>query len=110
MQERIFIALITVLFCMVLIWFVLLSYLFASLRKRHEATYVSLGRPSLFVNNNLATTHSLLKFLLARHYRRLNDLPLERLCNFLVAFFVVYLVLFFGGILLVLAPYARHVA
>ena len=83
-------AAIALLFCMVLIWFVLVSQLFASLRKRHVRTYVSLGSPSLLLNNTPKTTYAFLRFLLARHYRQLNDPPLERLCKFLVVFFFGY--------------------
>ena len=102
MQDRFLLAVIAMLFCMALIWLVLVSQLFASLRERHARTYVFLGSPSLFLNNTPKTTYAFLRFLLARHYRQLNDPPLEHLCKFLVVFFFVYLVLLIGGISLVL--------
>jgi len=99
MEERLFIALFAVLFCMVLVWFALVALLFAALRARHSPTYMALGRSSLFANT-VNTSFQLLRFLLQRNYRGLNDPPLQRLCNFMVAFLFAYVVLFFGALVL----------
>ena len=90
------------LFAMVLGWFVLIRTLFSRLERMHSQKYESMGRPSLFLRNNMSSGLATMKFLFAREHRSLNDRVLSRLSDFMLAYLVVYLVLFFG--LFVLIP------
>lgn len=90
------IALFVVLFGMVIVWFVLIRLLFKRLEVAHPQKYEAMGRPSLFLRNNMATGWATMKFLFAREHRSLNDSYLSKLSNAMLAFFVIYLLLFFG--------------
>jgi hypothetical protein len=85
-----------ILFGMVLAWFVLIKLLFSRLEQAHPAKYEAMGRPSLFLRNNIAGAATTLKFLVAREHRTLRDRYLSRLSDGMLIFFVLYLLLFFG--------------
>jgi len=84
------------LFAMVIVWFVLIKLLFNRLEQAHQQKYEAMGRPSLFLRNNIATGWATLKFLVTREHRSLNDNYLSKLSDGMLIFFIAYLVLFFG--------------
>jgi hypothetical protein len=85
-----------ILFGMVFVWFVLVKLLFNRLESAHPDKYESMGRPSLFLRNNSATVWATLKFIIGREHRVLGDSYLSRLSDFMLIFFVIYLLLFLG--------------
>ena len=90
------------LFGMVLVWFVLIRQLFSRLEHQHAQKYEAMGRPSLFLRNNISNGLATMKFLFAREHRALGDAYLSRLSDFMLGFLVVYLALFVG--LIALSP------
>ena len=84
------------LFAMVILWFVLIKLLFSHLERVNPQKYEAMGRPSLFLRNNIATGWATFKFLLTREHRSLNDKYLSKLSDGMLIYFIVYLVLFFG--------------
>lgn len=94
--ESVSIFLFFALFGMVLIWFVLVKLLFNRLEAAHPRKYELMGRPSLFLRNSPSGAWAMAKFLFAREYRTLGDRYLSKLSDGMLAFFLVYLVLFIG--------------
>jgi hypothetical protein len=94
------VALFIVLFGMVIAWFVMIKLLFNRLERAHPQKYEAMGKPSLFLRNNIATGWATMKFLIAREHRALNDGYLSKLSDAMLAFFAIYLLLFFGLFLL----------
>ena len=90
-----------ILFAMVVAWFVLIKLLFNRLERVHPQKYEAMGRPSLFLRNNIATGLTTLKFLVAREHRTLKDSYLSKLSDSMLVFFAIYLLLFFGLIFLI---------
>jgi len=90
-----------VLFCSVFVWFFLCYRLFKILETRHPEKYVSMGKPSLIMNNSLSSNFTFMKFLFKREWRELNDSGLATLGKFMLVFFAIYtvgfFVLFFSG-------------
>jgi hypothetical protein len=87
--------------CMVFIWFALIIFVFKRLKKQHSKIYIQLGSPSLFWNNSIKNNFLFMKFLFMRKYLSLNDVFLKRLMDFMLIFFVIYLMLFIGFSVLV---------
>ena len=83
------------LFVMVIVWFVLIKLLFNRLEQAHPEKYEAMGKPSLFLRNNIATGLATFKFLAARQHRSLNDRYLSKLSDAMLVYFSVYLLLFF---------------
>ena len=81
---------------MVLAWFVLIKQLYNRLERTHPEKYEAMGRPSLFLRNNIATNWALLKFLVGREHRVLGDYGLSKLSDAMLVFAAIYLVLLFG--------------
>jgi len=100
------IILFAVLFGMVVVWFVLIKLLFNRLEVAHPQKYEAMGRPSLFLRNNIATGWATMKFLFAREHRSLNDSYLSNLSDAMLVFFAIYLLLFFGLSYFVSVPHA----
>lgn len=90
-----------VLGCMVAVWFVLIKLLFNRLEALHPQKYEAMGRPSLFLRNNIGTGWMTLKFLIAREHRTLNDSYLSRLSDSMLAFFAIYVLVFLGALFFV---------
>jgi len=84
------------LFAMVIVWFVLIKMLFNRLERAHPVKYEAMGRPSLFLRNNIATGWATLKFIVSREHRSLSDSYLSKLSDAMLIYFSVYLLLFFG--------------
>ena len=100
------IILFAVLFGMVIVWCVLIKLLFNRLEVTHPQKYEAMGRPSLFLRNNIATGWATMKFLFAREHRSLNDSYLSKLSDAMLVFFAIYLLLFFGLSYFVSGPHA----
>lgn len=93
-------------FAMVPVWFVLVSNLFRILRTRHPDKYSSMGNPTLFMNNSLATNNSMMRFLWGRQDRTLHDAELSKLTRFMLVFFIIYMVLFLITAIMIVTGYA----
>ena len=93
-QEAHFETIFAILAFMVLVWFVLVKMLFNRLESSHLEKYEAMGSPSLFLRNSPAGTIALLKFLVAREHKILNDSSLSKLSDAMLGFFLIYLVLF----------------
>jgi hypothetical protein len=94
MNDPLFFTLFAVLVVMVFIWFGLCMWTFRRLEKSHPEKYIELGRPSLFLRNNLENSWHLLKFMWRSDYLVLNDSALTRTCKFMKVFFCIYCLLF----------------
>ena len=90
------VTLFPLLFGMVIVWFVLIKLLFNRLERSHPQTYEAMGKPSLFLRNSIAGGWATLKFLVTRQHKPLNDSYLSKLSDAMLAFFAIYLLLFFG--------------
>ena len=90
-------AVVGIYFALVLVWFALLKTLFNRLERRHAAKYEAMGRPSLFLRNNIATGFATMKFLFLRQHRNLGDRVLSRLADGMLAFFAVFVLTLFGS-------------
>ncbi len=95
-MDELFLVVFGLLMAMVLIWFVLLKAIFIRLERQHPEKYEGMGKPSLFWNNSMKTGYATLKFIGRREHRELNDPGLSKLSDFTLAFFFVYLILFFS--------------
>ena len=86
----------------VLVWFLMASRLCATLSRRHPLLYDALGRPALAVGSDFRGDLALMRFLLGRRYRCLDDRRLVRLCGAMRAFLCVYVIFFLAipGLLL----------
>jgi len=89
-------ALFIALFGMVIVWFVLMKLFYNRLERSHPQKYEAMGKPSLFLRNNIAGSWATFKFLVGREHRQLHDRRLSRLSDTMLAFFAVYLIVFFG--------------
>ena len=94
--QPLFLTLFSLLFGMVIVWFVLLKLLFNRLEQLHPQKYESMGRPSVFLRNSIEGGWATLKFLVAREHKPLSDSYLSKLSDAMLAFFAIYLVLFFS--------------
>jgi hypothetical protein len=63
----------------VICYLAMISYFFRYLRTYHESAWMALGSPSLFLNNSLRNNWLVLKFLVTRRHRHLNDSRASRL-------------------------------
>jgi hypothetical protein len=78
----------------VLVWCLLASRLCDRLSRRHPLVYAAMGRPAPLAGSGLRGDFALLRFLLGRRYRFLEDRRLARLCGAMRALLGGY-VLFF---------------
>lgn len=108
MHETFFATIFAILACMVLVWFVLVKILFSRLESSHPAKYEAMGSPSLFLRNSPAGTFALLKFLVAREHKILNDGSLSKLSDAMLAFLLIYLVLFLALFFSIISQVAPH--
>lgn len=80
----------------VLVWFLMASRLCATLSLRHPLLYDAMGRPALAAGSDFRGDLALMRFLLGRRYRFLDDRRLVRLCGAMRAFLCVYVLFFFA--------------
>jgi hypothetical protein len=78
----------------VLVWVLMASRLCTTLSQRHPLLYDTLGRPAAFAGSDFRGDLALMRFLLGRRYRFVDDRALVRLCGAMHTFLWVY-VLFF---------------
>jgi hypothetical protein len=78
----------------VLVWFLMASRLCATLSQRHPLLYDTLGRPAAFAGSNFRGDLALMRFLLGRRSRLVDDRGLARLCGAMRALLVGYTLFF----------------
>jgi hypothetical protein len=78
----------------VLVWFLMASRLRATLSQRHPLLYATLGRPAVFAGSDFREDLALMRFLLGRRDRSLDDRGLVRLCGAMRTFLWVYTLFF----------------
>jgi hypothetical protein len=83
-----------VVLTMIIVWFVMTAKLFNRLSEGHPAKYEAMGRPTLFLRNNIATGFMTAKFLLLREHKGLGDPALSKLADFMLCFLAVYVAVF----------------
>ena len=81
---------------LVLICFCLLKLIFNRLERDHADTYEAMGRPSLFLRNNIASGFAFFKFLFLREHRQLGDPSLSRLADGMLLYFAAFITAVFG--------------
>jgi hypothetical protein len=79
------------LFAMAVIWLVMVWFLFRALATRHPVKYEEMGKPSLFLNNNLRSNFRFLKFLFTREPDTLEDGSLSFQVNVMRVWFFIYM-------------------
>src|SRR5262245_378994 len=87
---------VVLIFAMVAVWFVLSSWLFHRLRKRHASTYEAMGSPGVFWNNSWRSSWLFMKFLFGSQWRELADPAVAIACRFMRVFLIAYILLFLG--------------
>lgn len=78
----------------VLAWYLMASRLCVALSRRHPLLYDTLGRPALAGGSDFRGDFALMRFLLGRRDRFLNDRGLGRLCGAMRALLCVYALFF----------------
>lgn len=79
---------------MVFVWFGLCIWVFSRLESQHPEKYVEIGRPSLFMRNNIENNLLFMRFLWKKEYEVLEDESLVKACRFMKGFFLTYLLMF----------------
>ena len=106
MNDTALLAVLMAMFAMVLGWFVMLKILFSRLERLHPEKYEAMGRPSLFLRNNIYTGWMTLRFIGFRQHRPLADATLSKLSDFMLLYFLLYLAVFVSLIVF----YSPHAA
>jgi hypothetical protein len=78
----------------VLAWYLMASRLCATLSQRHPLLYDALGRPAAVAGSGLRGDLALMRFLLGRRDRFLEDRGLVRLCGAMRTFLWAYALFF----------------
>lgn len=102
---------VTLLFflcAMVVIWFVLVLLLFKRLKSEHPDEYDAIGSPSFLERNKPGNAVAMLKFLITRKHKYLNDSYLSKLSDIMLVFFFVDTILFFMLFFDVFGQIAKH--
>lgn len=60
-------------FICVIIWLISLAQFFSHIKNNDQDTYMHLGKPSMFTNNNIFTVFKLVKYLVDNEYFGCND-------------------------------------
>jgi hypothetical protein len=94
MIESLYFILFAVLAAMVFVWFGLCIWTFRRLEKSHPEKYLEMGRPSLFLRNNVENNWLFMKFMWRSDYKKLNDPPLTRTCKVMKVCFFIYCMIF----------------
>ena len=108
MNETLFATIFAILACMVLVWFILVKMLFNRLESSHPAKYEAMGRPTLFLRNSPAGAFAMLKFLVAREHKILDDSYLSKLSDAMLVFLLTYTVLFLALFFSIVSRVAPH--
>lgn len=94
MTHTIVLAVPLAMFAMVIGWFVMLRIMFNRLEQLHPQKYEAMGRPTLFLRNNIHTGWMTLKFIWLREHRPLADATLSKLSDFMFGYSLLYLAVF----------------
>ena len=78
----------------VLAWYLMAARLCATLSQRHPLLYDTLGRPAAVAGSDFRGDLALMRFLLGRRDRFLEDRGLVRLCGAMRTFLCVYALFF----------------
>jgi hypothetical protein len=78
----------------VLAWYLMASRLCGALSRRHPLLYDTLGRPALAGGSDFRGDFALMRFLIGRRDRLLDDRGLVRLCGAMRALLCVYALFF----------------
>jgi hypothetical protein len=78
----------------VLAWYLMASRLCVALSRRHPLLYATLGRPALAGGSDFRRDLALMRFLIGRRDRFLDDRGLGRLCGAMRTFLCVYALFF----------------
>jgi hypothetical protein len=70
-------------------YLVVLHFLYERLAENHIATYNSLGSPMFFSNLGVSAGLKVLRFLILRRYRRMNDVVVVRLADTALGLLVI---------------------
>ena len=92
MSERLELIWIGFLFAGAAGWMVLVQRLIRLLRDDHPTAYSEVGSPTLFLNNSLASSFLMFKFVFGGE-RAVNDDRVKNLCRTLRIFFIAYALL-----------------
>ncbi|BBP00127.1 hypothetical protein [Sulfuriferula nivalis] len=93
-DETLLLIIFASIFLLVILWFVFVRMLYKRLASSHMPQYEAMGKPSLFLHNTLAGTLAMLKFLLKREHKVLGDSYLSKLSDIMLAFLLIYIILF----------------
>ena len=83
-----------VYWCSVLAWYLMASRLCGALSRRHPLLYDTLGRPALAGGSDFRGDLALMRFLIGRRDRFLDDRRLGRQCGAMRTFLWVYALFF----------------
>jgi len=86
--------LFAVYWCSVLAWYLMASRLCGALSRRHPLLYDTLGRPAVSGRTDLRGDLALMRFLIGRRDRFLDDRRLGQLCGAMRTFLWVYALFF----------------
>ena len=70
------------------------------LKHKHRSIWEELGSPSLIYNNSFKNNIAVMKYLWKKIYKKTNDITLHRLGGAIQYFFIFYVTLFFGIIII----------
>ena len=95
-----------ILLCVITVYFIgwvfVCRYFLRLLRTRHEERWISLGRPSLVLNNTITNGIAVTRFLWRKEYMELEDEQITRLCSFMLVYQIGWLVLV--GLVFIIGP------
>jgi len=92
--ETVYPFLFALLMACVVAGLVLTARLHRLLRDHHPDVYDALGRPTLFLNNSIQNSWAFSRFLIVGRFQQIEHPQTLRLCRFMRAFLLCYLVFF----------------
>ena len=104
--EKIFPIAFGILFCSVLVWFILCHRFFKILETRHPEKYESMGKPSLIMNNSISNNLSFMKFIFRKEWKQINDNGLAFLSLGMLYFIAIFSIGFLSLVIGVIAGIA----
>ena len=74
----------------------LTKLLLSRLERAHPDKYEAMGKPSLFLRNNISNAWATQKFIFCREHKTLNDKYLSKLSDVILVLSSIYFLLFIG--------------
>jgi hypothetical protein len=68
--------------------------LYFRLEHFHPNKFEEMGKPGIFRNNSIRTNYALMKFLIKREHKILEDPLVSKLSDFMLAYMVIYFIIF----------------